>query len=376
MRFAVLFFAVLAGVAAFFLLGGSSSLSPSTEPETPIAPIDMEPAASAPTGGPAELPQALPEMISEPEDLGEDEEPGRSDATSFSGRDLVEFHGSALLQPKGQRPYSAVRGTIEIAILNNGRLVPMSVEVNQGKFSVELPDRCRVRIQGGQLEDQAVRFFGSEVPFTLDAEQDYAMVGEPIPVNRLLVFEGTQRIPLANVTVRTGTDGVTARMQGAAPVGDVLVADAASPIDLPYLAAKHPVWLHVSAEGYATTALLLDPQKANKKEVVLWPSATLTVRVTGPARTRLKALTLHRHEPLAGGQNPTKRHFATLDVNSPGITTDADATIFQLENIPALLLTVEARGFDKRGRDTLLGTTSVELGTDQAGLVTLRLEGK
>lgn len=374
MRFAVLFLAVLVGVGAFFLLTKGES-SPSQEAETlaPLAPEGLGPELApaeasaelteAPAEGPKEIDAAAIETI-------EREEAG------FSGENLVEFHGSALLQPKGQRPYPAVRGTIEIAILNHGRLVPVSVDVTQGKFRVEVPDRCRIRVEGGVLEDQAVRFLGTDGPFTLDAALDYALVGEPIPIQRLRVFEGTQHVPLAKVTVRTGVDGATAQMTGGAPVGEVLVAEAASPIDLPFMPGQRPVWLHVSAEGYATTALLINPLEAAEKDVVLWPSATLNVRVTGPARDRLKALILHRNEPAAAGQKPSKRHFATIGMNATGITRDPDAIIFNLENVPALPLTLEARGFDKRGRETLLGTTSVVLGTNQAGRVELRLDEK
>jgi hypothetical protein len=377
MRFAVLFFAVLLGVGAFIALSDSGpEAEPNQESLVPLAPQDEDlGAASEESTGFAEaLPSEPTQVVPAAPELGEREE------ANFSGQNLVEFHGSAMLQPKGQRPYPAVRGSIEIAILNHGRLVPVTVDVNQGKFQVEVPDRCRLRIDGGVLEDQAVRILGAEGLITLDADQPYTLIGEPIPVNRLRVFEGTQRVPLAGVTVRTAQDGSTARMAGADAVGEVLVADAASPIDLPYLPQERPVWLHVSAEGYATTALLLKPQQANEKDVVLWPAATLTVRVTGKLRNSLKALTIHRHEPAAesssgsqGTGSPAKRHFATFPMNAPGITTDTEATIFSVENVPALPLTIEARGFDKRGRETLLGSTSVELGPDQAGTVELRL---
>lgn len=377
MRFAVLFLAVLLGVGAFIALSGSGpEAEPNQESLVPLAPQDedLEAASEESTG----FAEALPPEPTQVEPAAPDQ--GEREAATFSGQNLVEFHGSAMLQPKGQRPYPAVRGTIEIAILNHGRLVPVTVDVNQGKFQVEVPDRCRLQIDGGKLEDQAVRFLGTSGPFTLDAKLNYALIGEPTPVNRLRIFEGAQRVPLAGVTVREANDGSTARMTGAKTVGEVLVKDAASPIDLPYLPQEHPVWLHVSAEGYATTALLLKPQQANEKDVVLWPAATLTVRVTGRLRSSLKALTIHRHEPAvegsAGSQgngSPSKRHFATFAMNAPGITTDPDATIFSIENVPALPLTIEARGFDKRGRETLLGSTSVELGPDQAGTVELRL---
>ncbi len=374
MRFALTFLAVAAALGLFTFFNYSERfLSGPSEPMAPLQHIGEGP-DQATLADTDELPDSPP--ILEPESGPTLQATDREEVAGFGNQELVDFHGTAWLQPKGEGAYLAVRGTIEIAILNNGRLVPMSVAVNQGRFSVEVPDRCRVRVQGGQLEDQTVRYLKTEGPFTLDAAMDYAMIGEPIPVNRLLIFEGTQRVPLAGVTVRTSVDGVTALMEGAAPVGEVLVADAASPIDLPYLSAQHPVWLHVSAEGYATTALLLDPQKANEKEVVLWPAATLTVRVTGPARSRLKALVVHRHEPAANGKKASKRHFATFNMSSPGITTDTDATIFTMQNLPALALTVEARGFDKRGRETLLGSTSVELGVNEAGLVNLRLEGQ
>ena len=373
MRFRVTFIVVLLGLGAFvFIKDKYEPLHDQAQAWVPLAPI-AEQESTASQKGPQPLELA---PIAQPGSDAAQGEADRSAPVGFGAKKLVEFHGAVLLQPKGQRPYAAVRGSIELSVLYRGQYVPVSAAVNLGTFSAELPDRSRIRIVGGQLEDQAVRFLGSEAPFDLNTGLNYALVGEPVPVKRLLVFEGTQHVPLSGVTVRTSVDGVTALMQGADPVGEVLALDAASPIDLPYLAAKHRVWLHVSAEGYATTALLVDPQKTSEKEVVLWPSATLTVRVTGPARGRLKALLIHRHEPPAPGQPATKQHFATFGINSPGITTDPDATIFSLENLPALLLTIEARGFDKRGREALLGKTTVELGSDQAGLVNLRVENK
>ncbi|QDV10106.1 hypothetical protein Poly30_56680 [Planctomycetes bacterium Poly30] len=380
MRFAVLLLAVLVGVTAFFLFGDRLGPTVPGEEQVPavVSPLGMsgDDPAAAPEN-PVEPAMDLPTVPDEPEEsltsVTEDNSSRVPDG-DFGGAELVEFHGNAMLQPVGKTPYPAVRGTIEIAVLNRGKMVPLTVNVNQGRFQVEVPARCRLRIDGGRLEDQTVRFLGFPGPFTLDETADYALIGEPIPVNTLRVFAGTQLVPLAGVTVRIGPDATTARSRGEAMVGDVLVENAASPIELPYLAADHPIWLHVSADGYATTALLVDPRESGVMDAVLWPAAELTVRVTGPNRTNLKALLLHRMEPGPNGAAPSKRHFATFGLNTPGITTDPDATIFALEGLPALPLFLEARGFDKRGRETVLGKTTIELGPNDGKTVELRTE--
>ncbi len=378
MRFAVLLLAALLGAAAFYLWG-DRSVSPGGGSETlptviPLGPAESTAPDTSPDGdnGPVEL-ETLAEVG---EDLtpAEDHAGERERDEGFEGATLVRFHGSALLQHEGQRPNPAIRGTIEVAILNDGRMIPVSIPVNLGQFSAEVPERCRMEILGGVLEDQTVRFLGFEGQLTVDHTQPYAFVGEPIPVNRLRVFEGTQRIPLSGITVRRHTDATTALGQDQAPVGEVILENAASPVELPFIPATHPIWLHVSVEGYATTALLLDPREINEKDVVLWPAAGLVVRVTGRRRSQLKALILHRLEPGEEGKAPTKRHFATLNLQSPGITSDTDAIIFTLKGIPALPVVIEARGFDKRGRETRLGTVSTELGPLEARTVELRIQ--
>ena len=273
-----------------------------------------------------------------------------------------------------------MRGTVEFSMLHNGQTVGVKAEVNQGRFSVEVPERCRIHAHGGRLEEQPVRILDADAPFSLDSSLNYTFVAEPVPVQRLRVLGGAQRVPLTNVTVRIAENAITATMGGIAPGNATpdatIVTDAASPIELPYLRSKRLVWLHVSADGYATTAQLVNPKEPAEFEVLLWPSAALTVRVTGPQRDRLRAITFHRHEPSADGQSSSKRHFATFDMNTPGITSDPDATIFALENVPALPLSIWARGLDKRGREQQLGTVSVELGPDQTGRIELRLEDK
>lgn len=379
MRLAVLFIIALAGLGTLYFLGdqgtqagpGQSGALPTIAPkDLPEGPVVVEPEAAPedPTD------RALSELAAV-EVVGE--EPGsgtREPDATFAGETLVEFHGSALIQSEGQRPYPAMRGTIEIRILNDGKFVPVTIQVNQGKFSAEVPMRCRAEIVGGVLEGQAVRFLGCRPLMTLDHTMDYAFIGEPIPTNRLRVFEGTQRVPLAGITVRRHEDASTALAGGQEPVGEIVIKGAASPVELPFIPVTHPIWLHVSAEGYATTAVLVDPREPNEKDVVLWPAAGVVIRVTGPGRTRLKALLLHRLEPTEEGQAPAKRHFSTLNLQTPGITTDQDATIFTLEGVPALPIVIEARGFDNKGRETRLGTSTTELGPLESRTVELYLK--
>lgn len=371
-----LFALLAAGALLLFAKGGRGA-----ERDESGATVDVSVAVPAPVDSSASD-EALAHEPIEPPTIPEaaledspDTAAVRENAASFEGMELVDFHGMAMVQPKGERPYTASRGTIDISIVNRGQLVPMSIPISGGRFSVELPQRARIRVEGGRLEDRTVRFLDFNGLFTLNAEQDYAFIGEPVPLNLLRVFEGTQGIPLANVTVRQAIDAHTARLESAEATGEVLVESASSPIELPFMGAQHPVWLHVSAEGYATSSILLNPSKTAEHDVTLWPDASLVVRVTGPDRSRLKALLMHRMEPAAKSDDtPKQRHFATLSPSLPGVTTDPDAIIFTVEGVPALPLRLEARGFDDRGREILIGEGTAEVGPGERRTVELRVK--
>ncbi|MEM8709891.1 MAG: hypothetical protein AAGG01_02985 [Planctomycetota bacterium] len=380
MRFlALVLLAFVAAASALFLLAkGDSGVAEDGSGAVVNVPLESSANAAAPATDDAALSPAEIEPPSGEEsptvESGE-RDASREEAASFAGLDLVDFHGTAMVQPKGERPYTAARGSIEISIINRGQLVPLSIPISGGRFSVEVPQRARIRVEGGRLEGQTVRFLGFEKLFTLNEEQNYAFIGEPIPVNLLRVFEGTQGIPLASVTVRQSVDAHVARHVGEEPVGEIVVEGAASPIELPYLPAQHPIWLHVSAAGYATSAILINPSKTAEHDVTLWPEASLVVRVTGPGRGQLKALLMHRIEPATESTGkPSKRHFATLSRPHPGVAVETDAIVFTIEGVPALPLHLEARGFDARGRETLIGEGTAEVGPGERRTVELRVK--
>ena len=255
MRFTLLFIAVLVLAGAFYVFAGEDPRTGASDAaENPTAPITLAPVDSDPPPSTRnEREDALDPLVTiGTEKVGQAAAPDVQDrvlATSFAGRKLVNFHGSVLLQPKDQRPFPAMRGTVEFSMLHNGQTVVVKAEVNQGRFSVEVPERCRIHAHGGRLEEQPVRILDADAPFSLDSSLNYTFVAEPVPVQRLRVLGGAQRVPLTNVTVRIAENAITATMGGIAPGNATpdatIVTDAASPIELPYLRSKRLVWLHV-----------------------------------------------------------------------------------------------------------------------------------
>ena len=266
---------------------------------------------------------------------------------------LAAFHGQALLQRDGETPRAAALGSIEFDVIHRGRRDSMSAKVQAGRFDVRIPEVGRVRILGGTLEGQAVRFPGAETLFD-PGDDDYVLVGVPVPASVLDALDALSGAPLAGVTVRRGDDATAPRLVVASPEATnpdpappALVENATSPITLPWLDAPHAIWLHLDKEGYAPAAVLVEPNREARREVRLWPEASLTVRVAGPGREWLHALVLLREE--GDGRTP---HAATFSVTAPGVRREADAIVFEIEGLAALPHRVEAKGYDGQGHAT------------------------
>jgi len=112
----------------------------------------------------------------------------------------------------------------------------------------------------------------------------------------------------------------------------------------------------------------VDPTREQEKELLLWPGATLTVRVTGEGREALKALALFHDAgergTLAGGM---------IERRAEGVTSDGAELIFELVGLPALPTKVIAKGIDLKARFVDLGTASVSLQPASEQTLVLRL---
>jgi hypothetical protein len=145
---------------------------------------------------------------------------------------------------------------------------------------------------------------------------------------------------------------------------------ATAPIVLPWMNAQGPIWLRVSAPGYAASNVLIDPNRASEKEIALWPPADLTVRITGPGRTQLRAIVLFLERATG------RRAEAAIFTRSlPGVVEDADSITFPVVGLPGAPHRIVAKGYDGRGRAVDLGETRVELGANESREVVLRVGG-
>lgn len=265
------------------------------------------------------------------------------------------FDGEALLQIGDAVPSPVKVGSFELEVLTRGASQPVEVEIQGGRFSVQIPERSRIRLKGGLFNGQRVRFPGLGAAFA-PVDSAYALVGTPFPLNRLTVLDGPSGAHLSSlrITLAAGQSPVTLR--GQADGEEVLVEDASSPIDLPWIEARTPVWLRVQADGYAPMTVWVDPQQERSRELSLWSSADLLVRVTGDGREALKTLTLFHDagegRTIAGG---------VIERRAPGVGSDGEAWAFDLVGLPALPTRVMARGIDLKARPIDLASSKISM---------------
>lgn len=361
--------AVLA--AAFFMLRDGERPGPflddtSIERRTAdqAAPTTPEPAPDvAPpervTPEPAEVPGPAPRESAPP--------PGRTES----------FHGEALLQHPGSRPVPASSGTIELMVLAGSYRALETAPVLAGQFEVEVPEIARVHITGGTLDGLTVRYLGVDRPFDPTGDR-YVLVGEPVPVNVLVPLDALSGTPLAGIDLRVGESSTGARLvrneatdsaPAVAALPRPILSDAASPITLPFVDSEHAEWIHLQKDGYAPATVLVDPRVPARREVRMWPSADLTLRLTGKDRTMARTIVLHREE--SGSRTS---HAATFVIDAPEVERTTDAFVLHIEGLTALPHTVEIRGYDHRGRASKLATQRVELTAGSTAIETLMVE--
>lgn len=286
------------------------------------------------------------------------------------------FRGAALIQEKDQLIRGARTGSIDLDMLYRGVRERMSISVSNGQFAADVPRAVRLELVGGVFENKPVHFERPVGQFD-PTDSDYALIGVVTPAVTLEVVDGAQGTPLQDVTVARA-DGATSASLGEPTAETVsvstesaaLVSGAASPITLPYVRATGPIWFAVSAPGYAPTNVLVDPRESSNTRVRLYPSADLTVRVTGPARGALRTLVLVRDE--GEGRTP---HTATFTASHPGVEATPDALVFPIRGLAGITHTVRAKGLGENAVTRDLGSIlRVDLNAGDERTVELRIE--
>jgi hypothetical protein len=280
---------------------------------------------------------------------------------------LRTFEGEALLQVDGAIPSPVKTGTFWLELLSRGSSETAEVEVLGGRFRLEIPERSRVRLKGGVFSGQRVRFEGLEVAFT-PVDSPYVLVGSPFPLNRLVVCDGPTGAHLSGLRVTRAPQMSPVTLRGQSDDEELVLEGASSPIDLPWIPSRTPVWLRVAADGYAPMTAWVDPTQEQTKELLLWPEAALTVRVTGEGREALKALALFHDagegRTIAGG---------VIERRSKGVTSNGAEWVFDLVGLPALPTEVVAKGLDLKARFVDLAAADISLEPGSQRTLVLRL---
>jgi hypothetical protein len=339
---------------------------PPVRPELP--PENGEGPESTPDPGPAGDGTIRP--------VASDVEPAGSGAGRVSSPMAIpdgpvrSFHGAALIQHEGELVREAAAGTIELDLLHRGARKRVVATVSGGRFAIDVPVAARLLLVGGRFEDQDVHFEAPRGPFD-PTDDDYALIGMVTRRFELDVRDGGQGSPVAGVTVRRAEDATSAVLgDEGGPAGELVLEGATSPVWLPHIDAKRPVWLSVSAPGYAPTHVLVDPRKSGEKVVNLWPSADLTVRVTGAERGRLRMLVLTRDE--GSGRTP---HAGAFGVADPAVQSGPGEVLFPIRGLAAIPHTIQAKGYDPRGVTVDLGEpVRVDLGPGDSRTIEVRLD--
>lgn len=341
-------------------------------PPTDDGPLERPELAPSSAGAPADTAedQAEPELLGGPETpLATDPESERtSEASEPLAGPTRPFRGIVMTQPEGQRPVQARFGSLDLEILRGGTRTPLTLDLPEGRFDAEVPAGARLVLKGGLFEGTRVRFEAPRGPFDPSPEE-YALVAIPVPEIVLQVVEGGQDVPLSAVSVSRAEDPTGSWLGDTPPSYAVLVEEAESPVTLPDLEAKRPIWLRVSAEGYAATHVMIDPRKPGEKTVRLHPAGELDLRVSGRRRGDLRMIVLGREEP--DGRTP---HVATFNVTGSEIERDQDGVLFPIRGLAALPHRIVAKGMDRFGRVVDLGEVEVAVEPGLRRTATLRVD--
>ncbi|MGD2016621.1 MAG: hypothetical protein PVJ89_00780 [Planctomycetota bacterium] len=278
------------------------------------------------------------------------------------------FEGEALLQVGDALPSQVRTGSFTLEVLEQAQVERVQVPVTGSRFEVQVPERARLRLVGGVFNGQRVRFPGLGTAFA-PADSAHALVGVPFPLNRLVVLDGPSGAGLGDVRITRAPAMNPVTLRGQAADEAVVLEGGSSPVDLPWIESRTPLWLRVGADGYAPATVRVDPLEERTREVRLWPAADLLVRVTGDGREALRMISIFHEDPegrvIAGG---------VIERRAAGVSSDGAAWVFDLEGVPGLPTRIEAKGVDLKARPVDLAETNVGLQPGERRTAVLRLD--
>jgi hypothetical protein len=236
--------------------------------------------------------------------------PMRGDPLALAADVYLEVDDGTLLP--------GVNGHVRLSLFVGGGLEELVVPVQAGRFACTVPDRSLITVVDGELNGEEVRFADPAGGFE-PRKSRMALIGRARPSYTLHVVAAGTGADLTDITLRAvdgpggahlvkspGSAAGTAERSAPEP----LATGATSPLRVPWVETRQPLWLEVSAPGYAPARALVDPRASGERTFELHPAAgTLTVHVIGPGRGRMEALVVQRLE--AADKRPVAAHFTT-----------------------------------------------------------------
>lgn len=299
------------------------------------APVDLEPRAGATLE--AGAPQYTPRVLDTPL-----LPPMRGDPMALVADVYLQLESDELLP--------GVSGHVRIRQFAGGEFEELVVPVVAGRLTCTVPERSLLTVLDGELKGEEVRFAGLTRAFEPRPAR-MALIGRARPSYTLRVVAAGTGADLTDLTLREvdgpgGAHLVAGPSTGAGEARpeprDPLSTGAVSPLRVPWVDTKRPVWLEVSAPGYAPARALVDPRVSGERSFELYPAAgTLTVHVTGPGRGRVEGLVLQRLE--AEDRRPVAAHFTSAPAGSEA----RDPLVFEVAGLAAARHLVRATYFDR-----------------------------
>ena len=266
-----------------------------------------------------------------------------------------------------------VTGHVELRVFAGGVLETRTVPVEAGVLTCFVPERSSLRLGGAVLNGQTARFTKPAGPFEPRGDR-LALVGEPLPRNVVRVVVAGTGADLTDLTVREVDGPGSGRLLSGsdAPVPAErapLLTGATSPVTLPWLDTRRPLWLEFAAPGYAPARALIDPRKPGERTLELHPaSGPLTVLVSGPGRGKVDGLVMQR-----AGDDAARPVVAHVRCGA-GAQNAPDPRRFELDALPVGRVVVRATFLDPAafsGSVRDLATAEVELQPGAAARVDL-----
>ncbi len=354
-----------AALAGWFLWGRGAEERRSSEAAL-VRPLETLAAAAATPSAPADLAPAA---------ARESQAPASPDTSARAAGDGRMLDGRVVIVAEDGRELTGESGVLTLGWgTSEADASAHEVPFEDGRWSIALPDGAWL-VAGRLLSNGREALLPEPMP-VVPGDEPFVVRGRWLPRGRLRVLDAHTGAELAGVEVRCA-DGWRANPLWTHPGDDArvrtVVADAASPLELPERLWLTPYWVH--APGHAWERIDFDHRAGGERTVVLSPEPS-AVRVTlagaAPEGAFVRLYTddpgerSESFDPGEPGALPPSWHArASVRANAAGATEIGDLQSGRY------LAAVELGEYDARVR---LGASPVELVPHATAQVVIALE--